>query len=410
MFETGAVGDDALRGRGATDGMLTRQPLPLAQPIAPPVKAGGARRRANNTVTATEWLPVAEPNHEIPPATAGRRRANCAVTTKGRLPVAEPIEGVAAPEEREAIRPLATMHAAPLAPTITALIELQRQRLFCIKSQSRCDRSTEAFIARFMGFKADADEKDRKEVFARATALRRAVEKGGHISDENHVATAPADGEGRSSYDNQSDHALSVCTPIILNSAAARKSWDDLRTTAEKQMRKLAKVLPVYAWAETVKGFGDLGVAIIVGETGDLANYATKEGVWKRLGLAVIDGERQQRRSNVDEAAAHGYSPRRRAEIWTLADSLFKHQWRGDKDEDGISPLKSKKPVAEPACATGPYGAVYGKRKTHTEGREGWTSKRRDNDARRIMTKALVEDIWRVWNGKPPLAGNGSAV
>ena len=170
---------------------------------------------------------------------------------------------------------------------------------------------------------------------------------------------------------------------IVRQSAVARGVWDNLREKVETDMRKLARTLPVHAWANGVRGFGDLGLAIVIGETGDLSLYETKERVWKRLGLAVIEGFRQQRRSDPDEAAAHGYNPKRRAEVWAIADSMFRHQWRGEKDD-------------VPAHAIGPYGEVYAIRKAATEGRE-WTLKHRDNDARRIMAKALVADLWAAW-------------
>jgi hypothetical protein len=253
---------------------------------------------------------------------------------------------------------------------------LQRQRQHCIVSQSRCDRSTEAFIARVIGYSADADEKARKELFKRASDFRREVEKA-------------QGGEGHSVGGDHHASALAACVPIVIASAVARRAFDDLRDQAEKEMRRLARTLPGYAWVQSVKGFGDLGFAIIVAETGDLAGYATKERVWKRLGLAVISGIRQQRRSGAEEAAAHGYSPKRRSEVWTIADSMFRQQWRGAKDD-------------APAQAAGVYGEVYGRRKAHTATRE-WTPKHRDNDARRIMAKRLVEDLWRVWNCKAPL-------
>ena len=63
-----------------------------------------------------------------------------------------------------------------------------------------------------------------------------------------------------------------------------------------------------------------------------------------------------------------------------------------------------------PARAVGPYGEVYARRKERT----AWsnfiaTPKHRDNDARRIMTKAVIEDLWRVWNGKLPRERRGEA-
>ena len=262
-----------------------------------------------------------------------------------------------------------------LDANIGAFIVNQRQRRFCIVSQSRIDRSCESFVATAIGFPENADEKGRKGVFAQAAAFRRAVEKGG---------------ERRAADACQTNPALSVCIPIVQQSALARACWDDLRKRLEGEMRKQARQLHVWPWVNGVAGFGDLGLAKILGETGDLTGYATKERVWKRLGLAVIEGERQQRKSGVDAAAAHGFNPMRRAEVWTVADSMFLAQWRGARDN-------------APAHAIGPYGAIYAARKLRTADRD-WYPKRRDADARRIMTKALIEDLWRVWNGKAPLA------
>ena len=361
-----------------------------------------------------------------------RREASKPLPTGIPLPPAAPIPEIAGQDVREshvrlagaergATQPMQTISGMPLAPSISALRELQRQRRFCIVSQSRCDRSCEAFIARYLGYSPDQDETARKEVWKRASAIRREVEGSG--------------GEGQIRADNHASHALSACAPIILNSAAARLSWDQHRKHVEKEMRRLARSLPLWAWAYGIAGFGDLGVAIIVAETGDLSGYATKERVWKRLGLAVIAGERQQRKTGAEAAAAHGYSPQRRAEVWTIGDSLFRHQWRGAKDMDGKDAAKTGKPVAVPAHPLGPYGKVYGRRKEHTASindvggyaeraqaivermrREGkapqaenvagrLTRKHLDNDARRVMTKALVEAVWRVWNGKAALAG-----
>ena len=256
-----------------------------------------------------------------------------------------------------------------LSVTISELCELQAQRRFCIKSQSRCDRSVEAFIARGFGYTTNLDAKARVAMFARAAELRRKVKK---------------DGGGHSLTAQQGLASSSPAIPLILLSAQSRRSWDVYRKQIEARMRTLAKTLPVWPWADNVRGLGELGVAIIIGEAGDPANYPRIECLWKRLGLAVIDGERQQRKRGAEAAAAHGFNPSRRAEIWTIGDSLFLLQWRRAKDDAPAHPL-------------GPYGAAYAKRKAATEGREGWSLGRRDADARRVMTKALIEDFWKAW-------------
>lgn len=288
------------------------------------------------------------------------------------------------------------LHNEALAAIINELVGLQKKRAQSIVSQSKSDRSVESFVARMIGFSTDLDEEARRAVYAKAKAFRKAVEK--KIAKE-----IKSSGTGMNAVFSFADHPLGNSADVIFSSYQSRGAWDRLREQTEKRMRNLVETLPIYTFAKGVAGLGEKGLAIIIGETGDLSGYATKERVWKRLGLAVIDGERQRKRPNAEEAAIHGYNPKRRAEIWTLGDSMFKHQWAGDKDEDGKDPKKTEKPVAAAAHAKGPYGAVYAARKAHTVNRDGWTPSRRDNDARRIMTKALIEDLWRVWRGLEPL-------
>ena len=219
-------------------------------------------------------------------------------------------------------------------------------------------------------------EKERKAIFARAKSFRLSVEQRGVYTFD------PPD--------------LEVVEPMVEASATGRRAWDRFRATAEKEMTRLAKQLPVYPWAKSVKGFGDKGLAIICGEAGiPIAEYRTVEGLWKRMGLAVIDGERQRKKTDKAQAAVHKYSPGRRAEIWTLADAMFRHQWKGADKENGT-----------PGCPAGPYGEVYAARRIHTEPRiaatadlsngdpEKWTLARCYNDARRVMIKALLRDLW----------------
>jgi hypothetical protein len=126
----------------------------------------------------------------------------------------------------------------------------------------------------------------------------------------------------------------------------------------------------------------------------------------------------QQRCTDKIEASIHGYVPKRRAEVWSFADPLFRGQWHGWPDEDGNSPKASGKPEVIPPGPLGPYDEVYAKRRAHTEPRiaetehlpysdkRKWTPARCKNDAVRVMSKALLRDLWRVWNG---MATRGSS-
>ena len=277
-----------------------------------------------------------------------------------------------------------------VAAIVSELVELQRLRRFCIVSQSRCDRSIESLIASVIGFRIDGDEKERKTIFAQAKAYRLRVEKGG---------------EGHKCHDTHAMRALASLDPMILANIAARAPWDAKRKQVEADMERLAKLLPVWPWVQSVRGLGAKGFAIIVGEAGiPIGDYRTVSGLWKRMGLAVIGGERQRKKADREQAAAHGYSPKRRAEVWAVcSDSLFRAQWRGADEDAGTE-----------AHPIGPYGEVYARRRAHTAPRieetadlpagdpMKWTKGRCHNDARRVMTKALLCDLWGEWRAATP--------
>lgn len=266
-----------------------------------------------------------------------------------------------------------------LSATITQLVAAQRERRFCIRLQGMLDRATEQAIASQIGYHPGLPAAERKALFQRASELRRAVEAG------------------------ETTEALSdFCFAIIRTNAIARGVYDELRTGTERAMRVTAERLPAWPFVRSVAGLGPLGLAVITGEAGDLSNYATVERLWKRLGLAVIEGERQRQRSDPELAKRHGYVPRRRAEMWTLAEALMKHQWRGAKED-------------EPAHPVGPYGEIYAARKARTEFHpDGWTLLHRERDARRVAFKAVINDLWRAWRAAtktmdPPAAESAAA-
>ena len=323
------------------------------------------RKRTISSATPTGMPTVSAP---IETRESARKRATRGATPIMPAPASDPIPESDLRGDPGQSRTETQNVAAGVATITTVLAGAQRRRKFCIKQQSQADRSIEAMIATTMGFLIDATEKERKQVFARAKAHRLAVEKGG---------------EGHGHADTQSKSALAAIEPFIRASARNRRMWDALRDNTEASMVTLARQLPVYAWAKSVKGFGELGLAIIYGEAGEpIELYRTIAGLWKRMGLAVIEGERQQKKTDKTLAAAHAYSPRRRSEIWTLADSMSRSQWNGARTQCAHAPCAAKpqkftedsegRPVCEacsatgvpgniiPAHAAGPYGGVYG--------------------------------------------------
>jgi hypothetical protein len=131
--------------------------------------------------------------------------------------------------------------------------------------------------------------------------------------------------------------ALDPFLPAILR-------FEKQRTDLEKDMAKQARRLPAYDWAMSFRGFGEGSFVAIIGETAayeedgtirTIGDYRTVSGLWKRLGLGLIDGERQRKVADAELAIRHGYSPARRSVAWNVGGALIGGMGRGPRPEVG---------------------------------------------------------------------------
>ena len=171
---------------------------------------------------------------------------------------------------------------------------------------------------------------------------------------------------GKGELHHLADVAFGAIFPLI----EARKGLEKHRKAVEKRLEKLAASLPVAPWVDSVRGFGLLSLAGIVGEAGDLSAYANPAKLWKRMGVAVMPDGGRQRRIAGDEAIEHGYSPSRRSLVWAIGDCLIK---QGDA-----------------------YRSIYDVRKV-LEAERVETKGHAHNRAKRYMEKRLLLDLWRAW-------------
>jgi hypothetical protein len=163
-------------------------------------------------------------------------------------------------------------------------------------------------------------------------------------------------------------------SPVL---AVHMKSLSDAQKPYDKAIEGLAKQLPVYTWAKDVRGCGPLLLGLIIGETGDLTNYANPAKVWKRMGLAVMPDGKRQRRVTGEEAIEHGYNAQRRSLMYLLGDCFIK------------------------VGGDGPYRALYDQRKelelerlpAEAKGRKGWAHAR----ASRYVQKRFLVHLWEAW-------------
>lgn len=169
---------------------------------------------------------------------------------------------------------------------------------------------------------------------------------------------------------NGKDHELAETAYLaMLPLLDARDGIEKSRKTVEKRLLALAKGLPIVGWVEQQRGVGLLSLAGIIGEAGDLSTYSNPAKLWKRMGLAVIGGERQRKKEGA-AGIEHGYNPSRRSLVWTIGDCIIK--------------------------AGGPLKELYNERKAYEMPRVK-TKMHAHNRAKRYIEKRLLRDMWRAW-------------
>ena len=171
----------------------------------------------------------------------------------------------------------------------------------------------------------------------------------------------------------------------------ARDNFNRVRLEFEKRLEEMAAMLPVAAWSAGIKGLGLLMLAQIIGEAGDPSKY-TVSALWKRMGLAVIDGGRQRKVTGL-AALEHGYAPARRAVMWNAGDGLIK---AGDPYYREVY-LARKEYEATTALTAGlmVMSATMAEAKKHPE--KVRTIGHIHNRAKRFMEKRLLRELWRAW-------------
>lgn len=275
---------------------------------------------------------------------------------------------------KERLKPISPVPGSPLSTIVEALKARHRERRHWMGVQQVLDRKLESYIRiNETDWHPTDDEAARKKANEEVAAK---------------IKTARA-GEG--------DPWL---IEIVETNDKARAPADPKRALQEKDMEKLAKQLPVASWVETIPGFGLLGLATIIAETGDLSNYSTVSKVWKRLGYAPYRGKagstwkREKWRDapalTKEEWIANPFSGRRYALIHTISIWLLNKQWIGAaKTEDGVG-----KP-------NGKYGEVYAKRRAHTAiTHPDWTKQHSHMDGLRKMMKEVLKDLHSEWNAR----------
>jgi hypothetical protein len=189
------------------------------------------------------------------------------------------------------------------------------------------------------------------------------------------------------------DEAAVACLRIL---EARDAIVENYITPYDKKLQPMVKQLPIWPWVESVRGFGAGNLVALIGECGDLWSYRSVAAVWKRMGLAVGEDGKRQRKVRGDEAREHGYSPSRRAVAYVLGTCLIKAQ----RDTD-------------------PYKSFYlTEKERQLTNNPKMTKGHAHNRAMRHMVKRLLRDMYGQLNTRRQLSdvnqkrvatGNGRA-
>lgn len=279
---------------------------------------------------------------------------------------------------------------AAFAATIAAIRALHRARNYAMAQRKRADQSLGAFLRTELGWSKTLPEAERDRISERAVAL---------------IALGEAEAKGKAA--DVEEPVYVKWRHIIAASIAGRAPFDIIENSATKEMERLAKFLPVWPWVERTRGFSARGLAVIVGEAGDLSAYPKKGHLWKRLGLAPKDGKaystwRKTGGMSKDDWVDAGYSPRRRSRMFVIGDVLVKV---GDHYRDVY--LKRKDYERGKAKANGLTvcpSAKIPKGRADEFMSDGYVHKR----AQRYMEKMLLRDLWSEWRAAPQMYGEAT--
>ena len=299
---------------------------------------------------------------------------------------------------------------AAVDPAIFALLrKAHRNRQYAMDARKRADLSLGALLRTQLGWSLNKPTEERNAIADQAKELI--------ATGERLLSWQSKDAERRRKHDEKQagkakpkayeelampsgldNPEFLEWEPVIMASLRSREPMSLTEEAAKDRMNELAAHLPVAQWWREHVFEGTLvSLATIIAETGDLAGYATVSKVWKRMGVAVMDGVRQGGLSKTAPKAAwiaHGYVRRRRSLLYVIGEALIKGNdhyraiYHAEKE-------RQRAKAAEAGLTVAPSAKIPEKRKA-----EFISDGHIANRSRRYMEKQLLADLWCAWNGR----------
>ena len=297
-----------------------------------------------------------------------------------------------------------------IAETIGSIRLLHRQRMFAMGQRQRIDLALGAYLRRALNWSKALPKSERDAIAEHALDLMEAGEAVVRVRNlEGQIKMTGGEKNAlrhamRKASRVTDDPVYVGLASIIETTVAARAPFDRIEDDATKAMEKLAETLPVWLeFGAGVLGFSSRGLGMIVGEAGDLSAYSSYSKLWKRMGLAVIDGRRQGNpgeKASKEDWIAHGYNAVRRSRMCVIADTIV-------KQGDDYRTLYLARKAYETAKAEQAGKQVVPAAMIKKVGDERFMSLGHvDKRASRYMQKRLLRDLWRAWRRAPNTVPN----
>lgn len=265
---------------------------------------------------------------------------------------------------------------------IDGLASLNRRRATFQRMRISQENLLHVTIATAMfGYTAARGEADRKELYNKAVAYCKEVGK-----CEDAEAAAEEYQYGATVWEQ--------CRAI-----ASTKAIED---SEERLMVKMAKKLPVAAWADAPEqnGFGLASLAKIVALAGDLCNFPNPAKLLRFLSLSPYTSGGVTRHGSAwrrfggltaHEWTQFGYSPRRRSMMFVIAGNLIKN---GTPKEASVT----KAGVARGPKIETPYRRAFDEARASFAAKHPGASKMHTlRHGQLITVRKLVINLWVAW-------------
>lgn len=284
------------------------------------------------------------------------------------------------------------------------LIGLQRTRETYMKSRIMCENRTKAVVSGYIGYHSGLEQEDRDIKQKQAVDLIEEIRK------------ASANGE-------QHDHPIAR---YVLESYLSIDAYLAAEKETNEYMIGFIRCMPIHQWIKKPDqcGLGELSVAKILGETGDLWNYSNPAKVWRRMGCAPWQFNGQTHMASSwrmcwerygvgklpsSEWEEYGHSPRRRAIMYVIGKGLInlnKGPYRARYDEVKSRCLEERDDMTRCRKCDG-TGKRESEKKQKTASKKlikcdnctgsGIVRMHCDRHASLLMVKLLLKNLWLEW-------------